>query len=170
MNDPQTPGEMEAAAAHYAAAEQRFKRALEQETDTGRLFALLRGYALTDDSISVPILLRVLDLDPENLRALTALAQLYVMMSEYVDAYAYYRTAAALAPLAPDDLSVLELSATLATNWEERFAAYRRILELYPDDPKAVHDWGNLKQAEKSAKEHPDLLGPRWPPGQHRPE
>jgi tetratricopeptide (TPR) repeat protein len=167
MNDPQTEGEIEAAAADYAAAEQRFKRALEQETDPNRLFALLRGYALTDDSISVPILLRVLDLDPENLRALTALAQLYVMISEYIDAYAYYRVAAALAP---DDLRVLELSADLATTWEERFAAYRRILELYPDDPKAVHVWGEMKQAELSAKEDPEGLTAGWPPGQHRPE
>ena len=167
MNDPQTEGEMEAAAAHYAAAEQRFKRALEQETDPSRLFALLRGYALTDENISVPILRRVLDLDPENLPALTALAQLYVMQSEQVHAYGYYRAAAALAS---DDLRVLELAATLATNWEERFAAYRRILELYRDDPKAVHIWGEMKQAERSAKEHPDLLVPGWPPGQHRPE
>ncbi len=129
-----------------------------------RLLALAEEYAFSEDRVSMAALRRILGLDPGHLRALTMLGHMAVMLGDYVEAYACYRRAERIAP---DDKEVLHLKAVLSLDWDERISAYRRIVELYPNEEYARD---NLQRLEALTEEDRKRIPLAWPPGQHPPE
>jgi tetratricopeptide (TPR) repeat protein len=103
---------------------------------------------------------RLSERKPTNIEAFVNLGQLHLRIGEHAEARACYEKAAALAP---DDLRVLDLEAALATNWDERVAAYRRTLEHYPNLRDASSSLGWFEQL--SEEDRSLLPPPAWPSG-----
>jgi tetratricopeptide (TPR) repeat protein len=112
-----------------------------------------------------PALLRVLEIEPENLGALTRLGQKAWLQGDNVEAYACWQRAD---KIDPHDLHTLSLKAALSTDWDEMIQINEEILSRYPEHPAAAHARRNIERARSySASGRPNLS---WPPGQHPPD
>ena len=145
----------------FASARVAFYETLNGASDVDRLLALVWEYGPTQEAISMAALHRILALDFEHLRALTAMGHLAFLFGDNIEAYACYRRAERIAP---DDKEVLELKALLSLDWNDKIAAHRRIVDLYPDDGLAR---ANLERLEAMSDEDRARIPLAWPPGQH---
>ncbi|MGD0116153.1 MAG: hypothetical protein ABSC13_09155 [Dehalococcoidia bacterium] len=156
-------GRLDAAVSAFAAAHDELYAGIENETKVENLVRLAWDkYSQVD--ISMPLLQRVLELEPDNIEALTMLGRLAWLLADHVAAYGYVERAKRVAP---DDRSVLMQEAFLSQDWDQRLSLYRRVLELYPDAEDARKNVQIMLETTDEGKRRSMLA---WPPGQHPPD
>jgi hypothetical protein len=150
--------------AEFATLEKSLRRALEEESDVEKLMALANHYFSESTDLATKLLMRVLAVEPANLRALTMLGQSVWLIGDNIEAYACCRRAEAVNE---NDLHVLSLKASLSSEWEERVAIHERIISLYPSDVYARQNLERMRMIT-DVEERRRMLA--WPPGQHPPD
>ena len=119
-----------------------FKRLLAAENDLGALKEFADAH-WQEDEISIPIYERFLEINPENDQALGSLGLVKYFIGEDVEAAQYLEKAR---KINPEGIEVLTLKAALEKRPDEKLRIYKKMLELDPTNPVALH---NLARSQK---------------------
>lgn len=133
--------------------------------DTGeKKDALFQAAAIEEDVLekaenAIAVYGKVLDLDPEDLRAIDALIKLYLGLSRWTDLLAVYQRKA---ELVTDSAEKKRIYYQVGAVYERELSdvassidTYQRVLEIDPDDLQAL---GRLDVLYQTAKNWPELL------------
>ena len=170
--DPQNLASAESLDRIFRAAEryQELSQILQQKADilddlNEKKSALFQAAAIEEDVLeradnAIAVYSKVLDLDPEELRAIDALIKLFLGLSRWSDLLASYTRRADLVS-DPDEKKRIyyQIGAVYERELSDVASAidtYQRVLEIDPDDLAAL---GRLDVLYQTAQNWPELLG-----------